>query len=313
MNYFEKDLVSVIIPVYNRMYLLERAIESVLNQGYKNIEIIIVDDCSQDNPKKIIDKYLYGRIKYIKHKKNYGANKARNTGIKKSRGEFIAFLDSDDEWVNDKIEKQLKVFNNSKSIDVVYCGVKYIYNTKNIKVALPKVRGYIFFKELFRDHVFSTSTWLVKKQCLYDIGLFDENLPARQDYDLTLRLSKKFIYDFVDEPLVFIHYDAMNRITNNVKNRICGSLKVLEKILEEIDNRKYFLKNRVLGSHYYQIARYAYENKDEETAKKYFLKGVTIFPLSFKCLLFYFLSLCGKKIYYMPSNIIFFKHYVLKK
>ncbi len=102
--------VSVIIPTYNRANLVSRAIKSVLNQTYQDFEIIVVDDCSEDNTEEIVKSFNDSRIRYIKHKKNKGGSAARNTGIKRARGKYIAFLDDDDEWLPSKLEKQIMLF-----------------------------------------------------------------------------------------------------------------------------------------------------------------------------------------------------------
>lgn len=140
--------VSVIIPTYNRAHLVGRAIQSVLNQTYKDFELIIVDDGSTDNTEDIIKKYQKKdeRIKYIRRKKNKGGSVARNTGINAAIGEYIAFLDSDDEWLTEKLERQMKVFKSTSSeVGVVYSGFFRINDRRNEIESIfnPKKRGYI--------------------------------------------------------------------------------------------------------------------------------------------------------------------------
>ena len=116
--------VSVIIPTYNRAHLVDRAIQSVLNQTYKDFELIIVDDGSTDNTEDIIKEFQKKdeRIKYIRHEENRGGSAARNTGIKAAKGEYIAFLDSDDEWLPIKLGRQISEFTNKSKIALVYTG-----------------------------------------------------------------------------------------------------------------------------------------------------------------------------------------------
>ncbi|GAH83893.1 unnamed protein product, partial [marine sediment metagenome] len=121
--------VSVIIPTYNRADMVGRAIQSVINQTYQDFEIIIIDDASTDNTREVAREFQERekRIKYFKHEINKGGGAARNTGIKNSKGEYIAFLDSDDEWYPEKLEKQIEIFNkNDENLGVVYSGVFYI-------------------------------------------------------------------------------------------------------------------------------------------------------------------------------------------
>ena len=105
--------VSVIIPTYNRAHLVGRAIRSVLNQTYQDFEIIVVDDGSTDNTEEVVKSFNDPRIRYIRHEKNRGGSAACNTGIRAARGEYIAFQDSDDEWLPEKLEKQMQVFENT--------------------------------------------------------------------------------------------------------------------------------------------------------------------------------------------------------
>ena len=113
--------ISVIIPTYNRAHLIGKAVKSVLSQTYQDFEIIVVDDGSTDNTEEIVKSFTDYKIYYICHKHNRGASAARNTGIKASRGEYIAFLDSHDEWLPEKLDKQIKTFNSESSeVGVVY-------------------------------------------------------------------------------------------------------------------------------------------------------------------------------------------------
>jgi glycosyltransferase involved in cell wall biosynthesis len=123
--------VSVIIPTYNRAGLLKRAIQSVLNQIYQDFEIIIVDDASTDNTENVIESFKEHRIRYIKHESNKGAAVARNTGIKFANENYIAFQDSDDEWLPEKLEKQMEIIEHaSPRVGVVYTGYRRIIGNK---------------------------------------------------------------------------------------------------------------------------------------------------------------------------------------
>jgi glycosyltransferase involved in cell wall biosynthesis len=162
-------LVSVILPTYNRAHVLGKAIESILNQTYSNFEIIIVDDGSLDSTEKLVARYRDNRIKYIRHTKNQGAVAARNTGIVASKGEYIAFQDSDNEWLPEKLEKQIAAFNSGPpNLGVVYTSVWII--DKGTKIRIPslnmkKTDGEIH-ELLLEGNFIDTSTALVKRVCL---------------------------------------------------------------------------------------------------------------------------------------------------
>ena len=184
--------VSVIIPTYNRVHLIRRAIQSVLNQTYQDFEVIIVDDGSTDNTEEVVKSFNDPRIRYIRHEKNKGAATARNTGIKAARGKFIAFQDSDDEWLPEKLEKQMKVFENTPAkVGVVYTGFWKIENNKKIYIPFSWVKqkeGNIH-KELLKGNFVTTQSIVARKECFKKAGMFDEKLPRFQDWELVIRLS----------------------------------------------------------------------------------------------------------------------------
>lgn len=201
-----KPLVSVIIPTYNRANLIGRAIQSVLNQTYRNIEIIIVDDASNDNTEEIVTKFHNINVVYIRHNCNKGGGAARNTGIKASNGKFIAFLDDDDEWLNDKLEKQVKtILTLSSEWGGIYCGFYRITDKKIKKIEVFK-KGNLK-TELLKEQldIGSSSTLLFIKKIILEIGLFDETFERNQDFELLIRFFRKYKLFSLEEPLVKIY------------------------------------------------------------------------------------------------------------
>lgn len=205
-----EDLVSVIIPTYKRKFdMLSRAINSVLAQTYRNIELIIVDDSPEAFPyRKCIEQKIkteYGqRVKLVKHLQNMGACAARNTGIKKAKGDYIAFLDDDDEWLSNKLELQMEKMEDPE-VGLVYCNSKTIYvnrgNKEKIRLSSGKT-GNVFADLLKENFIGSTSFVVLKKKVLEDCGVFDEQMQSRQDYELWLRIALKHKVEYVDEVLV---------------------------------------------------------------------------------------------------------------
>lgn len=198
--------VSIIIPTYNRAQSLNRAIQSVLNQTYENFELIIVDDGSKDNTEKVVKNIHDNRIKYFRHEVNQGGSSARNTGIKNSTGKYVAFLDSDDEWLEGKLESQVRAMENRPS-DVwggVYCG--FFYTTGKGEV-IEAVKCGNLKKDLLNLEVdmCAGSTFLVSKSVINDIGLFDESFKRHQDWEYLVRFFRKYKILAVREPLVKIN------------------------------------------------------------------------------------------------------------
>jgi len=198
--------VSVIIPTYNRAQSLSRSIQSVLGQTYKNFELIIVDDGSEDNIEEVIRGFNDSRIKYFRHDVNLGGSAARNTGIKNSTGEYVAFLDSDDEWLEKKLELQVRAMESRPSDDWggAYCS--YIYTDR--KNGLVKAEKYGNLKKdlLKQEASFCAgSTLLVSKSVIDNIGLFDENFKRHQDLEFLVRFFRRYNILSVKEPLVKIN------------------------------------------------------------------------------------------------------------
>lgn len=222
-------LVSIIIPTYNReTTLIKKSINSALNQTYKNIEIIIVDDSPKDfKGRNKVEEYIksFGdsRINYIQHQENLGANLARNTGIKYSSGDLCAFLDDDDEWELNKIELQVKKIQTSNAA-LVYCKGRILdQDSKFIRNLNNKLHeGYIFNKLIKGNFIGGNSFIMVKKSVLNDIGLFDENMLSNQDWELFLRISKKYKIDYVDEFLVNYYVHNSGNISSNPIKKLQG-------------------------------------------------------------------------------------------
>ncbi|MBI4811559.1 MAG: glycosyltransferase family 2 protein [Ignavibacteriales bacterium] len=234
-NITKNTLVSIVIPAYNTASFIGRALKGVLSQTYQNFEVIIVDDCSTDNLAGVLSTFNDKRIHVYHHAVNRGGSAARNTGISHTKGEYVAFLDSDDEWLPTKLEKQLKVFQSSSSeVGMVYTGWRWIKGKDGIIIQykIPAHRGNLHQLSLSGDCIGSMSTPLIKTVLLHTIGGFDEKLPARQDWDLWLRLSKICMFDFVHEVLVnyYVHPES---ISGKNLNKIRGTEIVIEKYHDE--------------------------------------------------------------------------------
>lgn len=241
--------ISVVIPTYNRENLIINSIESVLNQTFSDFEIIIIDDDSTDNTREKINNINDKRIRYIKHEQNMGPSAARNTGIKNASGDYIAFLDSDDTWLIDKLEKQINAFKSpDKSIAVVHCGVQYI----DYKTQKPLTQWII--RENVNKNIFNnfgaapgTPTMLIKKEALLDVGFFDERIPAHEETDLSIRLAQKYKYKLVDEFLVISSSNHI-QITSNPDLFIKGKEVIYEKHKNVLTNDlSYNLCNIIAG------------------------------------------------------------------
>jgi len=208
----QNELISIIIPSYNSGKFLGEAIESAVNQTYKNIEIIIVNDGSTDNTEEIAKQWQKRdkRIRYLKHKENKGLSAARNTGIRTSKGDFIALLDADDVWMKDKLEKQIEKIR--KEADIVYSNAilinekgKKLEDTLWKKVKTAPYAGRDCLESLFqKNFMIPASSLIFKKEVIKEIGGFDEKLKSAEDYDFCLRaLAHGYNINYVGSPLLF--------------------------------------------------------------------------------------------------------------
>lgn len=231
----EKDMISVVIPTYNRAKTIKRAIDSVLNQTYSNIEIIIVDDSSTDNTSEIIGDYNNEKIKYHKLEKNSGACAARNIGIQMASGKYIAFQDSDDEWVKEKLEKQIKTLKKTNT-KVTFCALNYMQDGKKTGKKIPDIDVNKFknmTKELLKENFISTQTILGEKS-VFDEIKFDEALPRFQDWDLAIRISKLYKISYLDEALVNL-YIQKDSITKSPQKKVKAFEIMYKKYYKDIN------------------------------------------------------------------------------
>ena len=201
--------ISIIMPSYNRAHLLGRAVKSALAQTFQDWELLIIDDDSSDNTEEVVRSFQDSRIRYIKHQQNQGPAASRNTGIRAaSRSKYLAYLDDDDEWLPEKLEKQLEVFRRGEpSLGIVGCG-RLNHTRRGFKEVLPKVSGWVF-EDVLAGRVTGAGTplLLVKRFPPEPDFLFDEQFPALVERDYVLRITRSYQMDFVWEPLIKVYRD----------------------------------------------------------------------------------------------------------
>ena len=267
-NNINNPLVSVVITTYNRpINILSRAIESVLNQTYKNIEVFLVNACpSNIDLKASIIEYItkLKDIKYIELKQDSLANVARQEGLKNADGEYIAFLDDDDEWIKNKIEIQVNAFNEA-DVGLVYGPYIEIKGEEKNIVKYANNEGIVIKELLANNFIGGASMPLISTKILREVGGFDVRLPSSQDYDTWIRICEKSKVKYIDKPLVN-YYISNDAITRNPKKRIDGWLMLEEKYQNLFYKYKgsynIFLNN--LSRHFYEI--------DDKKSAKLFLK-----------------------------------------
>ena len=232
--------ISVVIPTFNRIRLVARAIDSVLKQSLNPYEIIVVDDGSDDGTSEMIQN-KYKSIKLIQQQNN-GVSAARNNGIKHAKGDWIALLDSDDEWTEKKLENQVDRLIKTPEYD--FCHTNEIWIRNGVRVNQRKKHekygGYIFDKCLDICRI-SPSSVLFRKNILDHVGGFDDQLPVCEDYDLWLRITAEYRILFIDDPLIIKYGGHDDQLSHGVEGIEFFRIKSLENLLERselsTDNR----------------------------------------------------------------------------
>jgi glycosyltransferase involved in cell wall biosynthesis len=222
--------VSVIIPTYNRAWSLKKAIDSVLEQDYKNFELIVVDDGSTDETEALVSEYTKS-VKFVQQP-NLGVSAARNKGISISSGSLISFLDSDDYWEPKKLSTQVEFFNANPDALICQTEETWIRNGKRVnpKQKHKKQSGMIFIPSLALCLV-SPSAVMMRKILFAKVDVFDESLPACEDYDLWLRITCRYPVHLIDTPLIVKtggHEDQLSSTTGLDKYRIYALKKILK-------------------------------------------------------------------------------------
>lgn len=200
--------VSVIIPAYNRAHTVDRAIQSILNQSYQDFEIIVVDDGSSDNTSQIISRLHHPSLRLLKHDTNRGAAAARNTGIRAAQGSFIAFLDSDDEWLPNKLAIQVDALKNAPEKFQASCTAYYLIEGKEVYEYVPSLSTPWLKKLLMGNDLGMGSTFLASKRILDRIGLLDETLLRHEDWDWFIRYAQEYELLLLDKPLTRVYHNT---------------------------------------------------------------------------------------------------------
>lgn len=238
-----QPLVSVIINCHNGQKYLADCINSVLNQSYKNLEIIFWDNCSSDESLKIINNFKDKRIRKFRSTKFLKLYKSRNLAINKSRGRYITFCDTDDLWVKDKITKQVSLVNKNKKIKIIYSNY-YILNEINKKKYLKHIQNLPSGKitqSLLNDYVVGILTVFIDRKILKK-NLFNSNYNIIGDFDLFIRLSTKYKFYSIQQPLAFYRVH-LNNFSTTRKNIYISELKNWLKIrskIKSLRNYSYF-------------------------------------------------------------------------
>lgn len=243
--------VSVIIPTYKRANYLHRAIDSVINQRYINIEVLVVDDNDPNTvyrgkTKEIMDRYTaFNNVFYIKHRKNKGGSAARNTGFRASTGDYIMYLDDDDEMLPDKVAEQVKCLNNlDKSWGLCYTNYIRKNNGKIIYYSAERREGYLLVDALMRNlFVHAGCNLMIRREVVEEVNGFDETFIRNQDIEFLVRVLKKYKIAYVDNLGLIKHFEdrqTHNVTYNEITSHYIDKFKPLIETLPHNEKRKVY-------------------------------------------------------------------------
>lgn len=288
-----EPLVSAVIPAFNRPQVTQRAIDSVSAQIYQPIELVIVDDGS--NPP--LEKELSLQSDSIKditvahHDENRGANVARNTGIDFSNGEYIAFLDSDDEWAPEKIQRQIQRLEQKDSQSVSYTGVKNLDEEGNLNSIRNPTEDGDLLSELLCGNIIGTfSSVMISSETIEKVGRPNPDMPCWQDWEWYLRLATEVEFDVIEEALT-IRHNGGDQISGSYTPKRDTAYPVILRQIKELASTS---QEKRAGVAYlnYELARAAQSNKHYSEARQYYIRAIRHYPM--ESMFYIYLAFSGK-------------------
>ena len=299
--------VSVIIPTHNRISGLIEAVSSVLNQTVLPKEIIVIDDASDDNTETALENIESKgvEIQFYRFNKSQGACSARNKGAELATCPILMFLDDDDTWEKKKIEEQIKVFRENPKIGLVYSGKIVVYDSdrsKTLYKIIPEAQGKLYPQIFHKNLIGTTSSVAIKKTLFEEVGGFDINLTALQDYDLWIRCTK--ITMVGHDSSCNVRYTISSKPSTQISGNTEKNLKAIEYIMQkykpELENMGFIRKKKIKSSFYFYIARVTAKTNYLNSIK-WIMKSIVSFP-NLKAMLLIF-----------PSSILNMARVIVKR
>lgn len=268
--------VTVILPTYNRERLLPRSIRSVLCQTFQDFELLVVDDGSMDNTREVVAGIADPRLRYLRLEKNSGVSSARNAGIREARGDFIAFQDSDDEWLPDKLARQLQLLDQQPDVAMTFCSLVRVDITVPVARVKPATRlpanQDSFLRELLKVNFIWTQTWLVRAAVLKNGLAFNPVMRRGEDWDLALRIARQHRVAHLPEALVLAHVTPGSLAQQAYQKAL--DLQIIIQSHAELFARH----PDILAAHYRRIAALLAEHETAASARQWASRALKLEP-----------------------------------
>jgi glycosyltransferase involved in cell wall biosynthesis len=271
----KEQLVTVIIPTYNRGDTLNRALQSTISQTYDNLEILVVDDGSTDGTEDIVRSFTDPRVRYIRHDCNRGPAAARNTGIRKSKGHYVAFLDSDDEWMKEKIAVQIAALMETGEKVIAGCTGSYRIQEDYIETIRPPKNASWFKLILMRCGLGPGSTLMASRIAFETVGFFDEEFSRLEDWDWLIRYTEGCPFACVSTPLVRIYTGKRPKAASVESSIQC----FIRKHRKKFYSFGTWYGRKILSLQFQQLGQYWYSERNYSKGSFYVLKGLVLNPL----------------------------------
>lgn len=273
-------LVSVVIPTYNRADLIERSVTSALSQTYEDVEVIVVDDASSDDTPTVLGAIADSRLRVVRHERNEGQCRARNRGVQEAKGRYVAFLDSDDEWLPAKIERQLARFAADDSPGATYTGM-WVDDGSGRHVETARVEGRAFDEFLTLPGPITTTGLVVDAMVVGDELSFDEAIGCAVEGDLLIRISREHVVGRVADPLYVRYLHAGEQISRETRCYAGARRQILEKYADDFRRRP-----RLAAKCLFRLALTERKVGDHARARRTVLEAARVDPtnLRFKAL-----------------------------
>ncbi len=284
--------VTVIIITYNRSQLLKTAMQTVLDQTFEDFELLIIDDCSPDDTEDTVKSFHDPRVRYVKHAQNQREGGARNTGMQHAEGEYIAFLDDDDEWLPNKLQLQVDLLDARPEVGLVHNALINFYadTGEEVEVRQPveAVSGQVFDR-LLQDNFVILSTIMARKTCFDAVGPFDVSIPSGLDYDMWVRISQHYEFAYIDVPLIRYRLHLAN-LGSNFNLQIRGQEAFFKKYEAytstpgKPNSMRYFRHGLLYGFIH-----------DFKQARRIYLKSIRLYPLNPKPYVAFLMTFLGPR------------------
>lgn len=298
-------LVTAIITAYNRPTHLRSAVQSVLQQTYDNIELVVVDDHSDipaENVLRDTDTSSLSHYTVVRHEENRGANAARNTGISAASGDYLAFLDDDDEWLEEKLARQVQAFETAEDIGVVYTGIKRVRPDSTEIEIPPSVDEEMTKALLCKNVVGSMSVVMVRTDIAQSIPL-DERFPCWADLEWFVNLSRETTFKRVPEPLVAYNCDSPDRLSRDFQKANTGRQLFVEKFDPLAAEYGTLFQRKMRGWAAYRAGKSAFHTGQYEQSRQLFVSAIISYPFEPKFGTYLCTSLGGRQTHKLARAI----------